>query len=415
MIIAVCIVLLIPLAFLGYRAFKKSRSESTLKKYISYFQTVYDIMDKNYFMPVNRAVFDSFINDFKTKIYLSQVKNKSKVDDNVKHVGTGILITRLKEPTDPFTNFYPPRIVKQFKESALGIAAGDIGIDGTLKDSHFLVTQVEIRSDALKKGITIGDEITKVENKPISGLTEATIKKMFSLPIGQVVHLELISGKTHTPFSATVRSTEYTKESVFLIPTGNEEVACLQLTAFNKETGDDMRRLIDADINKKHITKLILDLRNNGGGPPLAAWDIAGIFLPADQRLFYFQRRNGPPTGLISTTSPIRYDGSLCILINKGTGSAAELFSGIIQAYKRAVLIGINSAGQVYLKSLFDLDDGATIELTVAKGFLFNGNPIDTGGLIPDIALADSPNLFPSVVGQIGKPDISAHAEIAPK
>jgi C-terminal processing protease CtpA/Prc len=52
----------------------------------------------------------------------------------------------------------------------------------------------------------------------------------------------------------------------------------------------------------------------------------------------------------------------------------------------------------VYLKSIFDLKDGASLELTVAKGYLFDGNPISADGLKPDVALPDDANLLASAV-----------------
>jgi C-terminal processing protease CtpA/Prc len=69
-----------------------------------------------------------------------------------------------------------------------------------------------------------------------------------------------------------------------------------------------------------------------------------------------------------------------------------------MQAYRRAELIGQHTAGMVYLKSIFDLKDGASLELTVAKGYLFDGNPISADGLKPDVALPDDANLLASAV-----------------
>ncbi len=378
---------------------RKPADDPTFKAYVKYFDSVYEIMAKEYYQPVSPKAYQDFVEEFKDKIYKPQVKDKTRVDDNVKHAGTGFLVMRLKSPDDQFTNFIPPSMVTQYKESVLGFG-GDIGLEGVMEAGHFRITQVEPRSDSYKKGIAIGDQVLKISGQPVDGMTIEQVMKFFSPELGKEVVLDVLSSKTGQTQSVSVVSTQYFKQSVFPQPTSDPNVACLQLRFFNQETGNDMRAFIDG-INKNNISKLILDLRNNGGGPPLAAWDIAGIFLDPEQRLFYFKKRDKPSTGLISSFSPVNYKGQMVILTNKGTGSAAELFSGIMQAYRRSGLIGENTAGQVFLKSLFDLSDGATLQLTVAKGYLFNDNPIDAGGLKPDIPVgagADPLNIAVSVL-----------------
>lgn len=394
----VVVIVLIASAFL-FNVAKHRRVEATYQAYVDYFKAAYDILDKNYYIPVNQDVFKSYIAEFKKKIFEPQVKDKTRVDSGIKHIGTGILVARLKDPADSFTNFFPPQMVKAFKEDALGMR-GDIGIDGILKDGVYTITQVEPRSDALKKGIAVGDQIVKIENKPVLSLTAEVIRNIFSPPLGQEVALDVLSSKTNAIVSFKVLSTQYFKQSVFLFPTADASVACIQLKFFNESTGSEMRGLIEG-LNKKNISKLIIDLRNNGGGPPLAAWDISGIFLEPEQKLFYFLKRNSAPMGLLSSPSPVKYNGAMAVLTNKGTGSAAELFAGILQSYKRAQLIGENSAGKVFLKSIFDLSDGATMEVTVAKGYLFTGNPIDAGGLKPDVIVTDSEDLLNFAVGKM--------------
>lgn len=393
------------LLFCGCTRAKKEqvskKADTVLTSYIDYLESVYDIMNREYYANVSREVFNQYISDFKTKIFEKQVQDKTKLDDGIKHIATGILVSRLKSPDDPFTNFYPPQLVKDFKSSVLGFGL-DIGIEGVIKEGSFIISQVEPRSDAFKKGISIGNEVIKIDDVVVSELSLDQIKQKFSPEEGKEVALEVFFPKTNATSAIKVTSTKYFKQSVFAVPTLNPKVACLKIKFFNEETGNDLKDSIE-DINKNNITKLILDLRDNAGGPPLAAWDISGVFLAPKQNLFYFAKKNQTPQGLVSSPSVVHYEGKVAILINKGTGSASELFSGIMQAYHRASLIGENSAGKVYLKSLFDLSDGATLELTVAKGFLFNNNPVDAGGLTPNFKIPDNDNLLKAAVDLIDK------------
>lgn len=394
------IVALVIVSFYIFGLMRKKRVEATFQGYVAYLKSAYELMDKNYYAPVDRGLFDSFLQEFRTRIFDKQVRDKSQVDNGIKHIATGILVARLKNPADPFTNFYPPQLVRDLKQSALGFTMGDIGLEGYVRDGTFIITQVEPRSDAAKKEIAIGDAVLKIEGKPVAELTEDAIKKIFTPPVGQEVGLDLFSATKNAAYAARLTSLQYFKQSVFAVPTANPQVACLKIKFFNEETGNEMRSLVDS-LNRATISKLVIDLRDNGGGPPLAAWDIAGIFIGPQQRLFYFQRRDTAPMGLVSQPSPVLYQGQVVILTNRGTGSASELFAGIMQAYSRARLVGANSAGQVYLKSLFDLSDGATLELTVARGYLFTGQPIDPEGLKPDVTMDTGDSLLNNAVAMM--------------
>ena len=52
---------------------------------------------------------------------------------------------------------------------------------------------------------------------------------------------------------------------------------------------------------------------------------------------------------------PFHLRAGVGVLIDEKSGSASELFSGILQGKGRAELMGKNSAGQVFLKSMFYL------------------------------------------------------------
>lgn len=378
----------------------KTKPVSPLKYYTDYLKSVYDIMDKEYYLVVSKDTFDQFMEYFQNRIF-PQIKGNNKIDEGIKHIATGILVSRLKSVDDPFTNFYPPQIVKDFKASVLGFGA-DLGIDGILKEGRFVVSHVEPRSDAFKKGISVGDQVIKIDNLLVANLKEDQVRQKISFPEGTVVPLEVFFPKTNTTASLTVISQKYFKQSVFVVPLAIPNVSCLKIKFFNEMTGQDLREIING-VNKNNIKKLILDLRDNTGGPPLAAWEISGIFLKPEEKLFYFLKKNSPPQGLLTPVSNVQYKGALAILVNKNTGSASELFSGIMQAYHRASLIGQNTAGKVYLKSLFDLSDGATLELTVAKGFLFDNNPVDNNGLKPDIKTEDDDTALKEAIAYVEK------------
>ena len=76
---AVLLIIVVSIAMYNYE--KKARVEATFKEYVQYFKSAYDIMDKNYYVPVSRELFDAYVADFRSRIFNLQVKDKSKVDN----------------------------------------------------------------------------------------------------------------------------------------------------------------------------------------------------------------------------------------------------------------------------------------------------------------------------------------------
>ena len=145
-------------------------------------------------------------------------------------------------------------------------------------------------------------------------------------------------------------------------------------------------------IEKQSDNKgLILDLRGNPGGPPLAAREISSFFLTPGEDFAYFEGKNLPKALLDvpQIFEQYHYNGPIVILVNKESGSASELFSGAMQSRGRAALMGTNTAGKVLLKSMFNFDDQSMLLLVTAAGHFPDGRVFSFDGLSPDRKVDD--------------------------
>lgn len=363
----------------------------THEDYLKFFEKVYETMDKNYYYPVSRQAYERFIVKFDKKIY-SKLKTTGKSADFIKWRSAAYLVEAMKSPEDIFSAFMPPKFAEKYEKEALGKRI-DLGIDGKLTSDGYLVNKVEIRSDAFEKGLREKDIIDKIDGQPVLALTDQKIADLLTPLENAKVVLEYRDNLKNQKHTIESVSKEYFKQLVFMVPVDVPGVYCMKIEHFNRMTGEDMTRLMD-EILAYGDTSLIIDLRGNPGGPPLAAQEISGFFLTPKEEFTHFRWKNRRPAKLDVPQIPEKYQyrGDIAILVNEKSGSASELFSGIMQWRKRAVVIGTNTAGQVFLKSMFNFDDKSMLLLVTARGHRPDGEVFSFDGVVPDIVKGQDEN-----------------------
>jgi carboxyl-terminal processing protease len=364
--------------------------DKNYKEYTDFFEKIYQTFEANYYLPPDRAVYNHFLEKFNTKIY-SQLKSEGKSDNYVRWRSTWYLVDALKSKDDRFSQFYPPKPAVKFKQEALGERI-DLGIEGKKNDIGFSVTRMEPRSDAYEKGLREDDIIMQIDATSVHGLDQQTIENKLTPLVDTKVKLSYFSNEAKQQKVITAVSKEYFKQTVFLHPVPVDGVFCLEVPKFNRTTGDDMFRFLQL-VEAHHPLGLVLDLRGNPGGPPLAAREISAFFLKGGEEFAYFQRRHSPRADLDVPAIDTQYQftAPMVILVDADTGSAAELFSGIMQFRRRAVVLGVNTAGQILLKSMFPMDDGSMVALVTSRGYYPDGSVFSFDGITPDKIIKDAP------------------------
>jgi C-terminal peptidase prc len=360
---------------------------SAHNQYLTYFEEVYKVMQDNYYFEVRRSDFDRFLKVFDEKIYPSILLEK-KSDDYTRWRSAAYLVDMLKQPDDLFSRYWPPKPAEKFIKEVYGKKV-DLGIEGHLIDKGYLVDFIEPRSDAYEKGLRENDLVVRVDGDDVLTLGEEKLKDRMNPLEGAKVLIDYFSGETRAPRVLEAVSREYFKQGVFIKPTGVPDIYCLDLQKFNQGTPEDVSRLLGV-LSPRNPKGLVIDLRGNPGGPPLAARAISAFFLPNGEDLVYFEGRSRSKSVLDIPVIPPQYhiNWPIAVLVDKGTGSASELFSGVLQDRKRAIILGEDTAGQVLLKSMYDLSDGSTLALVNARGHFPDGRPFPFDGVHPNEYLA---------------------------
>lgn len=348
-------------------------------------EDVYRVMDDQYYLPVSRRSFEDFVREYPAERIRALNERSRKTEDFV-HLGAGLLVNKLKHPTDRFTNFVPPKLTKDFKQKAYA-AAEDLGLEGRLvAGKGFEITRVQKHCQARAEGLRPGDLVLSIGGQDVSRLTEEEIARLLKPEAGSKVLLKGLLVASQQAFEIELTAVSYFRETVKVVPTDEPGALVLKIDHFNQKTGPDF-----ADELRLRETArpdhLIIDLRDNEGGPPLAAREILGYFLPVNDPLFAIARKKQKPVLLTAPTQPLRYSGRVSVLINARTGSAAEVLSGILQAKGLARLVGVQTAGGAYLKGVHDFEDGSMIFMVTSLTFLYNRQVFPADGLKPDVVL----------------------------
>ena len=90
-----------------------------------------------------------------------------------------------------------------------------------------------------------------------------------------------------------------------------------------------------------------------------------------------------------TTRATKRYvtDKPIVILINKGSASASEIFSGAMKDNKRALLVGENTFGKGLVQEVNKLMGGSGANITIQKYLTPNGTDINKKGIAPDVTV----------------------------
>lgn len=152
-------------------------------------------------------------------------------------------------------------------------------------------------------------------------------------------------------------------------------IGYIRLNKFSTQTYREFMMSLE-DLKKRHMQKLILDLRGNGGGVLDDAVDIADEFLDGDKLITYTEGKHSPKKEYRCKRLGQFEKGELVVLTDEGTASASEILAGALQDWDRATIVGRRSFGKGLVQEQYDLSDRSALRLTIARYFTPSGRSI---------------------------------------
>lgn len=308
----------------------------------------------------------------------------------------GAIAGMVQSMGDPYTVYMEPSASQQFKSDLEGVFDG-IGAELTVRNSLLTVVSPLEASPAEKAGIKGGDVIVEIDGKKAADMSFGDAIDAIRGQKGTPVTLTIARADTEKPFPVTVSRDTIVVKSVKTSSVGvDNSVAYIKVNQF----GDDTTELFKAALqDAKNTGKkgIIVDLRNNGGGYLNAAVDMIGMLIPSkpesseanlQKRVAVVEKFKGDTQEThAAKTDPILDTLPMAIIVNGGSASASEIFSGALKDYGRATLVGTKTFGKGSVQELQELPNGGSIKVTIAKWFTPLGTGIDGTGIEPDLAV----------------------------
>ena len=293
---------------------------------------------------------------------------------------------------DPYTYYVAKEEKDDYVEAALGTYAG-LGIQFTktrleykdpndIKTNYCLIDTIFPGTPSEKAGLRTGDYITEIEGEPVDDL-EATdcAKKMKGEP-GTEVTITILRGEK--TFNMTIER-EIVKVPTVKFTVIENKYGYIQIAEFTDTTSDKVKDAIE-NFNSNNIDKIIIDLRNNGGGDISVALQIADFFIDS-KKLLTINYKEGTEEDKVfyATTDTIVPEDTECVvLVNSSSASSSEILTGALKDDERAVIIGEKTFGKGCMQIVTPFAEGY-VSLTRARFLPPSMEPIHDVGISPDI------------------------------
>lgn len=278
---------------------------------------------------------------------------------------------------DDYSVYYTPKEYQAMLEDTAGEFTG-IGVQIIDSNNQIVVVTPLPGSPALEAGIKAGDIIKYVDGYDISGVTSSQASLLIRGKEGTTVKIGIIRGTEEIEFNLVRRViVTSTVEGKIL----DNKIGYLKVTDFSDNTVNLVKKEL-AKFDENSVKKIVIDMRNNGGGTLNSAVDMLDLFV-TEGPVVYVDYATGKEDIYESSLKEQKYE--IAVLINEGSASATEIFAGAVKYKKEGIIVGTKSFGKGVVQTLYPLVDKSGVKFTTAEYFSVDRTPVHKIGITPDI------------------------------
>ncbi len=275
---------------------------------------------------------------------------------------------------DPHTNYIPAKEMKAMNES-IEAKFGGIGVRFLLIRDTICISYVMPNSPSLLAGVKAGDKIIEVNGDKMTGKKVNNEKVMSHLkgdPKSQVDVTVLRNGKKK---KITITRDQIPISTITCAYMIDAETGYILIDQFSIPTADEFEVAAEK-LKQLGMKRLVLDLRNNGGGVLTSATSIADQFLKEGATILKTLGRSVGKQEYKAHGGGLLENLKVAVLINSNSASASEILAGALQDNDRAIIVGRRSFGKGLVQEDRQLRDGSNLRITIARYYTPSGRCI---------------------------------------
>ncbi len=313
-----------------------------------------------------------YYEQFSTALAAIEANYVEEVDtENLVYQAIGGMLQTL----DPHSSFMDPQSYAQMRERQEGRYYG-LGISINVINGDITVMSLFEGSPAYRSGIRSGDVIARISGQSAKDMTSEEAVSLLRGPKGTAVNISLRRVGYDDFIEMAVERDEIsiaTIEAAFL---AENDVGYVKLGDFSETTNRDLTAALKM-LRGAGMKRLLLDLRNNPGGPLDQSIKVSNQFLPKGDLIVYTRGRvENSDQDYHATREGEFTDIPLIVLVNRNSASASEIVAGSIQDHDRGLVVGETTFGKALVQSIYRVSHGAGLALTTARYYTPSGRMI---------------------------------------
>ncbi|CEA00277.1 putative CtpA-like serine protease [Jeotgalicoccus saudimassiliensis] len=315
--------------------------------------------------------------DTLTENYYEDVDSDALIESSIRGMVEGL--------EDPYSEYMSIDETDEFEESITGDFEG-IGAEVMQEGSKIIISSPMKGSPAEQAGIEPGDQILAVDGDSLEGKTTTEAVQLIRGEKGTDVVLTIQRG-SGSPTDITI-----TRDTIHIDSVTYEKVdgvGHISINRFQQGTTDEFSKFIDEAANDG-VKELIIDFRYNPGGLLNEAVTMINQFIEPETAALYLEDNTGNQQEIITENEKNENTESfneVYILINEGSASASEVFTGALDDLTDVTIAGTTSFGKGVVQRTSEFKDNSMLKYTNTKWLTPDKTWVQDDGIKPDIEL----------------------------
>jgi carboxyl-terminal processing protease len=273
--------------------------------------------------------------------------------------------------------------MKEVEEDFEGKFEGVGVVFNILNDTITIVSPIP-GGPSEKLGIMSGDKIVVIDDEDVVGIDMDEVPKKLKGPKGTIVEVDIFRQGEPELLHFAIERDEIPINSVeasFMID--DSDIGVIKVNRFMATTHEEVVAAL-VNLTTKGMKKVVIDLRGNPGGYLTQSFLMADEFIPENETIVFTKGRRPEFNEVLKSQGGQSFEKlPIIVLIDQGSASASEIFSGAIQDLDRGIIVGQTSYGKGLVQRPYPVGDGSAFRLTISKYYTPSGRciqrPYDDG------------------------------------